>query len=114
MPEKLLIPDLPHKFSQAPFWERQKKYYIEMGSSAWEAGAVPFYATSNGFVAEKYARTISAFHQDCIANGQSRELVILELGTGHGYFTYLLLAALQRHISPQDRSSLHYIATDLV
>ncbi len=84
------------RFSESALWAAQREYYETEGIEAW-AGDVPFYVTSNPFIANTYANLIIRFMQDWIAkhpDAKSHPFYILELGTGPGQFSYYLLKTL--------------------
>ena len=84
------------RFSDSSVWEAQREYYDTEGIDAW-AGDVPFYVTSNPFIAHSYANMIVRFIQDWIAthpDATAHPFYILELGTGPGQFSYYLLKTL--------------------
>lgn len=45
-----------YRFTEAPIWELQRKYYEELGMKAWNNDQVPQYITSNPMIATAYAR----------------------------------------------------------
>jgi len=84
------------RFSDSSLWAAQKEYYDKEGIEAW-AEDVPFYVTSNPFIANSYANVIIRFIQDWIVQNPdaiSHPFYILELGTGPGQFSYYLLKTL--------------------
>ncbi|CAE7694671.1 unnamed protein product, partial [Symbiodinium sp. KB8] len=90
----------PVRFSKSHIWSLMKSYYDSLGIKAWEGGSVPSFITSNAFIARTYARMIYSFALDMYDHGDldpSEPLYVLELGTGHGKFSYLLVKALYEH-----------------
>jgi len=84
------------RFSESSLWAAQREYYDREGIEAW-AGDVPFYVTSNPFIANSYANIIIRFIQDWMRkypDAASKPFYILELGTGPGQFSYYLLKVL--------------------
>jgi len=84
------------RFSNSALWVAQREYYDTEGIEAW-AGDVPFYVTSNPFIANTYANVIIRFIQDYLRKdpqSASKPFYILELGTGPGQFSYYLLKTL--------------------
>ena len=80
-------------FSKSIMWSDQKKYYNEKGIKAWDDD-VPFYITSNPFIAKSYAEMAISFMQDWILKNPSAKndiFYILELGTGTGQFSFYFL-----------------------
>ena len=53
-----------YRFSEAPIWNIQRKYYEEEGTKAWNNDQVPQYITSNPMIAAAYAEMIFGFLQD--------------------------------------------------
>ncbi|OGT41513.1 MAG: hypothetical protein A3F13_03680 [Gammaproteobacteria bacterium RIFCSPHIGHO2_12_FULL_40_19] len=81
------------RFSQSMMWKDQKKYYDVKGIDAWDED-VPFYITSNPFIARGYAQIAIGFIQDWISkNPQAIDhpFYFLELGAGTGQFSFYFL-----------------------
>ena len=73
-------------FSSSIIWGNQKDYYSEKGIQAWDDD-VPFYITSNPYIAHSYAKMAIAFIQDwCDKNPDAKNhpFIFLELGAGTG------------------------------
>lgn len=104
-----------YRFSESPIWSIQKEYYKQLGVETWGKSMVPFFATSNSFVANGYAQTISAFITDCMLNDSKNLPVnIVELGAGHGKFSFMLLKALDEIYKGSSGSLPYkYIMTDI-
>ncbi len=82
-------------FSQCDIWERQRSFYRQAGIQAWTK--VPYYATSNPYVAHSYASVVLRFMQDCARAGRHRRLepfYIVELGAGSGTFGFHMIKRL--------------------
>src|SRR3990167_529002 len=80
-------------FSQASLWRDQKRYYGEKGIAAWDDD-VPFYITSNPYIAQKYAQLAIAFLEDWIKAhplAAEKTFYFLELGAGTGQFSFYFL-----------------------
>jgi len=105
-----------YRFSEAPIWDIQRKYYEEEGSAAWSNGQVPQYITSNPMIAAAYAEIIFAFLQDRANQEYCTEPVyIVELGAGAGRLACHVLHEL-RQLRDYARIPLppfRYIMTDL-
>ncbi|MBP1991645.1 tetratricopeptide repeat protein [Paenibacillus eucommiae] len=105
-----------YRFSEAPIWNIQRKYYEEKGMKAWNNDQVPQYITSNPMIAASYAEMIFGFLQDR-ANKEhcSEPVIIVELGAGAGRFAYHVLHELcqLRDYAGISLPSLRYIMTDL-
>lgn len=108
--------------SQSMIWRLQSEFYARRGLKAWAEDDVPSYITNNPFIAEVYARIVTAFVDDCIGHSQpgmaqlspERPVRILELGAGTGKFAYLFLRKItalleERKIPPK---IIRYCMTD--
>mgnify|MGYP001827097309 CR=1 FL=1 len=79
------------KFSQSILWQLQREYFSNFGIKAWVRG-VPFFVTSNTYIANAYAQFIINFIQDYLAkNADAKEFYILELGAGSGQLSFYCL-----------------------
>ena len=85
------------RLSQSQLWNHQKSFYAEMGPDAWMQ-KIPFFSTSNSFIANAYVNIIASFmDQWDRANPDSDEpFYIIELGTGTGMFGFHVLSQLQK------------------
>ncbi|CQR58371.1 tetratricopeptide repeat protein [Paenibacillus riograndensis] len=84
-----------YRFSEAPIWELQRKYYEELGMQAWKNDQVPQYITSNPMIGTSYAEMIFGFLQDRAGMGHTTEpVIILELGAGAGRLAFHVLQKL--------------------
>jgi hypothetical protein len=105
-----------YRFSEAPIWNIQRKYYEEEGTKAWNNDQVPQYITSNPMIATAYAEMIFGFLQDR-ANSEYRSepVFIVELGAGAGRLAYHVLHELcqLRDYSGISLPGFRYIMTDL-
>jgi hypothetical protein len=81
--------------SESGIWQRQCDFYKRSGVAAWY-NQVPFYATSNAFIARAYADMIFGFMRDWHNKNGSKRFRILELGAGCGQFSYLCLQELNK------------------
>lgn len=85
------------RFSECLFWTLQREYFDQQGINAW-VNQVPYYITSNTFIATCYAKITIRFIRDWILKhpeSKKHPFYILELGTGSGRFSYYTLKALQ-------------------
>lgn len=104
-------------FSQSEIWEYQREYYHTQTINAWSK-KIPFYITSNPYIANSYAHILIRFIQDCLNKNSLDPAVpfyVVELGAGSGTFSFHLL----RRLSELRRSlsielNLVYVMTDLV
>ncbi|MGA8164764.1 MAG: hypothetical protein WB791_07050 [Waddliaceae bacterium] len=81
------------RFSQSKLWQWQAEYFDTAGIDAW-TGSVPFYITSNPYIANCYAEVVIGFILDQIQSKQNdpnQPYYVLELGTGPGKFSYYFL-----------------------
>jgi tetratricopeptide (TPR) repeat protein len=105
------------RFSEAPIWDLQRKYYEQQGMKAWNNDQVPQYITNNPMIATAYAEMIFGFLQDRSISGDITEPVtILELGAGAGRLAFQVLHKL---IELKDYAGIvlppfRYVMTDLV
>ncbi|MFE6796329.1 SAM-dependent methyltransferase [Paenibacillus chitinolyticus] len=105
-----------YRFSEAPIWNIQRKYYEELGTKAWNNDQVPQYITSNPMIAAAYAEMIFGFlHDRAIKGCGSEPVTIVELGAGAGRFAYHVLHELcqMRDYAGIPLPEFRYIMTDL-
>ena len=105
-----------YRFSEAPIWELQRRYYEEEGTRAWNNDQVPQYITSNPMIAAAYADMIFGFLQDLASRGQPSEPVtIVELGAGAGRLAFHVLSELRRleQYAALQLPAYRYVMTDL-
>ncbi|MBP1906340.1 tetratricopeptide (TPR) repeat protein [Paenibacillus turicensis] len=105
-----------YRFSEAPIWNIQRKYYEDEGTRAWNNDQVPQYITSNPMIAASYAEMIFGFLQDRANKGDSSEPInIVELGAGAGRLAFHVLHELcqLRDYAGISIPSFRYIMTDL-
>lgn len=104
------------KFSESCLWELQREYFHTEGIDAW-VNQVPFYVTSNPFLANCYAHIIIRLAQDWIKKHPeniNEPFYIMELGTGSGRLSYYILKKLeklQQQLNLKD-IKFRYIMTD--
>jgi len=105
-----------YRFSEAPIWNIQRKYYEEEGTRAWNNDQVPQYITSNPMIATSYAEMIFGVLLDR-ANKEfgSEPVTIVELGAGAGRLAFHVLSELcrLRDYAGMSLPSFRYIMTDL-
>ena len=95
------------RFSQSALWRMQREYFDKEGIHAW-VNQVPFYITSNPFIARSYAKIVLAFIRDWVTKNPTAKdhpFYIMELGTGSGRFSYYFvktLLELLKNIGMQD------------
>ncbi|CDI84463.1 TPR domain-containing protein, putative [Eimeria acervulina] len=81
-------------------WKMLDNYYKQVAIEAWAHDYVPSFVTSNSRLCRSYAKIIINFLQDWFRRAEAdpeKPVIILEIGGGHGRFTFLLLRALQRY-----------------
>ncbi len=104
-------------FSSSIIWGNQKDYYSEKGIQAWDDD-VPFYITSNPYIAHSYAKMAIAFIQDWRdknPDAQHLPFIFLELGAGTGQFSFYFLKsflALQETLKLSD-IKIQYVMSDI-
>jgi len=102
------------RLSESKLWILLEKFYQRAGLDAWLQ--LPFYATSNAFIAEQYAELVLAFLLDLAPDlNPQAPVYILELAAGSGYFSFLCLQALERKLRcfpALSRLSVVYVMSD--
>lgn len=94
--ERRILLEQHKKFSESCLWRLQREYFDKEGVNAW-VNQVPFYITSNPFIATTYANLVLSFIKDWIKkhpNAKDSPFYILELGTGSGRFSYYVIKTL--------------------
>jgi len=94
------------RLSESALWRMQREYFDKESINAW-VNQVPFYITSNPFIAHCYAQIVVNFIIDWTEKhpeAKQHTFYILEPGTGSGRFSFFtikalveLLAALNMH-----------------
>ena len=119
-----LILEQNQRLSRSLLWQFQRTFFDQQGVEAWRRGLVPFYVTSNPFIAQAYARVVFGFLRDCAAIGEEnadfapldpgQPVYIVELGAGSGRFgAYFLkrLLTLLDHLT-LNGVRVQYVMTD--
>ncbi len=94
----------------------QRDYFDQEGINAW-VNQVPFYITSNPYIANCYAQIVIRFIRDTIQRNPdaiNHPFYILELGTGSGRFSFYVLKTLhelRQTLGMQD-VSICYVMSD--
>lgn len=99
-------------FSNSKLWEYERSFFDDKGISAWESGVVPFYITSNPFIACSIAEVIIQYILDQISQGKLHKqepVYIVEIGTGSGKFSFYCM----KHIF-QLQQAFHLEDIDIV
>ena len=92
--EVILQQDMP--LSKSWLWDMQHEFFEREGINAW-VNQVPFYITSNPYIANSYANIIIRFMQDRVKRGSYNPLepfYIIELGAGSGKFSFYIIKRL--------------------
>ncbi|SOV12368.1 conserved Plasmodium protein, unknown function [Plasmodium gaboni] len=88
------------RLCESVIWEMLQSYYKKAAINAWKENVVPSFVTSNSKLAKDYARVIINYMKDWFNSNECDRNVpiyILEIGAGHGKFTYLILRALSKY-----------------
>lgn len=106
------------RLSQTRLWDFQKEFYTREGADAW-ARKIPFFSTSNAFIARSYADILFRFMQDWTRRGgtdDAEPFYVLELGSGTGAFGFYLLRHLLELRARLDlpEISFVYVMSDFV
>lgn len=105
-------------FSHCNIWKKQRNFYNKTGINAW-SGELPFYVTSNPYIAQSYAQLILRYIQEITkseAYNDTEPFYIVELGAGTGTFSYYVLnhlITLQSQFK-QYSAKWVYVMTDIV
>lgn len=80
------------RLSECLLWEMQENYYANAGIAAWNH--IPFYPTSNPFIADIYAEVLLGVFQDIHPSLNREEpIYLIELATGTGTFSFYFMKA---------------------
>lgn len=108
------------RLSHSILWELQAAAYCQFGPQAWIGKGVPFYPTSNPYIARQYAQVVIGYFRDCLRAGSTTPLdpskltYILDLGAGSGRFGYLFLKNLLELLPILRRDiKICYVMTDI-
>ncbi len=116
-----IIIEKNQRLSKSVLWSLQTAAYCQFGPKAWSDKGVPFYPTSNPFIARQYAQVVIGYLRDCLTEGSptkidlSEPVYILDLGAGTGRFGYLFLKNLIELLGMLRRDDLkiRYVMTDI-
>jgi hypothetical protein len=89
-PTKTNLIEQNKRLSQSHLWRMEREYFEKKGIEAW-LHEVPFYITSNPFIARAYASIVINFMRDWITKHPEaikHPFYIMELGTGPGRVCY--------------------------
>jgi hypothetical protein len=106
------------RLSDSIVWKLQRAFYAGSGPAAWKPKGVPFFITSNTFIARAYARVTLGFLRDLLSSGRldlGAPLYVIELASGSGQFAFLFLTrmlALLEAVPALSGLRLVYVMTD--
>lgn len=98
------------RFSQSALWRLQREYFDKEGINAW-VNQVPFYITSNPYIATCYAKIVLAFMRDWTKKypeSKAHPFYIMELGTGSGRFSFYFIKTLLELMDELDIKDLQF------
>jgi hypothetical protein len=98
--------------SKSILWQQMQDYYEQLGPDAWQEDIVPYQITSNKLLAHLYATLINAAIYDHYADSNSEPFYILELGGGHGKFSFYICKFLE-FFNLYNKFNIIYIASDI-
>lgn len=97
-PESKFLVEEHVDLTKSCLWSILERYYETVSIDAWRKNQVPSFITSNCRLACGYARLIHSFIMDQNPTGSPlKKVYIVEIGGGHGRFTFLLLRALEKY-----------------
>ncbi len=98
------------RFSESALWRLQREYFDQEGINAW-VNQVPFYITSNPFIANCYAQLVLSFIRDWTKkhpDSKNHPFYIMELGTGSGRFSYYFVKTLTELLNKLDMADIQF------
>jgi len=103
-------------FSKSLIWKLQRDYFDKQGINAW-VSQVPYFVTSNCYIAKSYAYLTLAFIKDWILEypeSKKDPFYIIELGTGSGCLSFYIIKKLQtlKQILGLQDIQIRYVMTD--
>lgn len=119
-PEKAppMVLEERRRLSESLLWDLQREYFKRTSIDAWRKGAVPHYVTSNPALAAAYAQVMLGLFRDHKARsaGAPKPMTIVELGVGHGRFSFLFLKAFLEILEGSTLADVpfRYVMTDVV
>lgn len=105
------------RISESALWRMQREFFDKESINAW-FNQVPFYITSNPFIANSYAQIVANFIVDWIEknpDAKQHPFYLLEPGTGTGRFAFYLLKTLLELLAALKLSDIRvcYIMSDV-
>jgi tetratricopeptide (TPR) repeat protein len=106
------------RLSESLIWKLMDTYYERKGIDAWKDSAVPYYITSNPYIARAYAHVVLGWLRDLAAPDRgvpaldpSQPIYLVELGSGSGTLAYRFM----KWFFPMlERSSLKHLNVKMV
>lgn len=102
------------RWSHSKLWDIQRNYFDSKGLDAWK-GEVPFYVSSNCFIANVYANLAFRLIQQAqlASPNQSLNFQLIELGAGTGKFSFYFLKSFLSLLKTSELSvNFGYTLTD--
>jgi tetratricopeptide (TPR) repeat protein len=108
--------DSGKQLSKCVLWDVERDYFKNQGITAW-LHDVPYYVTSNPFIAKTYSKVVIHFIRDWIAKhpeAKQHPFYVMELGTGPGRFSYYMVKILDelRRDFGMDDVKIVFVMTD--
>ncbi|HSW70546.1 MAG TPA: tetratricopeptide repeat protein, partial [Gammaproteobacteria bacterium] len=105
------------RLSESALWRMQREYFDKESINAW-VNQVPFYITSNPFIAHCYAQIVLNFMVDWTEQhpeAKQHPFYILEPGTGSGRFSFFVIKTLLELIESLNLTDLRfcYVMSDV-
>lgn len=105
------------RLSESALWRMQREYFDKESINAW-VNQVPFYITSNPFIAHCYAQLVLNFVLDWTQkypDSKQHTFYILELGTGSGRFSFFVIKTLMELLSTLNLMGIRicYVMSDV-
>lgn len=101
--------------SKSILWQQMQKYYEQLGPDAWQEDIVPYQITTNKLLAHLYTTLINSAIYDHVNESKKTEtetFYILELGAGHGKFSFYICKFLE-FFNLYNKFKIVYIASDI-
>ena len=105
-------------YDKSLLWRIHDAYFAQCGTSAWDSGAIPSFATSNFAIARQHARFVLALVEQLTAAGNldaAEPIAVLEIGSGQGKFAATFFRALETATGKRGRAlvpRLRYVLSD--
>lgn len=111
----------PRRLSESVAWEMQRRFFEGSGPDAWANGVVPYYVTTNAYIARCYAHVIAAWVEDLLSIGNANSetgidrdqpIYVIEIGAGTGRLSFLLANELANLSEARQLPRFRVVATD--